>query len=339
MTPDESNTLLQVGYFVWYTILGQIIGCIFFGVYIGISVIAIHVLVSKVHRSRPYQIALFMQLCLLVNTIGIFLAYSSEGILQAIVISSTHESTTINLFNNMIAWLMSLNLFIGDTLVIWRAWAIWHGHKWIQHIWIILAVCNAVPMFLALTIWGGPGSAENLRAVLKNSCNVLISLTINILATVAIAYKARMVVISRSKTQRSTNMFEKVHHHGRTQVQKTLWVMVESGAIFCVLQYCMCSLGFQKCSYFAMFVTASVNRSRIPLEGHTPFETYSIIIGPNGYHWDVPITDNSVSPSIESGGVSGAGKTTSRMLAGLLRLDDAYPYPKGNDCEIVLGLG
>ncbi|KAF5387253.1 hypothetical protein D9757_006883 [Collybiopsis confluens] len=170
------------------------------------------------------------------------------------------------------SWSSILNLIIGDTLVIWRAWAVWHGNKWMRWVWIVSAICNAVFIFLTVTVWKGVvnGLDENFGMAFEGTFYLLFSLTLNVLATVAIAYKAKGILeYDPLRLDRSTNMFGKVRYHGETRVQKILWVMVDSGVVFCIMQGV----------YFAMIISGSLSRE--DSEYSTPFRRFDDIIGPS----------------------------------------------------------
>ncbi|KAF5390830.1 hypothetical protein D9757_004459 [Collybiopsis confluens] len=94
---------------------------------------------------------------------------------------------------------------------------------------------------------GGLDKNLSLKTAFENNINLLLSLILNILATVAIAYKAWVV---------------------GTQVQKMLWLMVDSGAVFCVLQGV----------YFGMLISGS--QSKEASDNSTHFEKYAMIISP-----------------------------------------------------------
>ncbi|KAF5387252.1 hypothetical protein D9757_006889 [Collybiopsis confluens] len=282
MTPDDVRAVLQVGHGLSLVLVGQIITSVFFGLYAGLSAISTRFLVHKARRSRPHQIALIIQLCLLVNAVSSFFTSLSMYIvrIQTLLTPSNPNSSLIEeriitldksaillQFNALNMWSSTLNLLIGDTLVIWRAWAVWYGNKWMRWIWIVSAICNAVFIFLTMTVWKGVGGLDsNLKRAFEGSFYLLFSLTVNVLATVAIAYKAKEI---------STNMFGKVRYYGETRVQKILWVVVDSGVVFCLLQGV----------YFAMTISSSLSRE--DPEYSTPFtrfeditDTFSFIVIP-----------------------------------------------------------
>ncbi|KAF5350185.1 hypothetical protein D9757_013075 [Collybiopsis confluens] len=114
----------------------------------------------------------------------------------------------------------------------------------------------------SLTIWNlwiDGDLDERFGMALKGNFHLVFSLCLNVLATAFIAYKASRI---------TTSMFERARRYGGTQTQKILWIMVDSGVVFCVLQ----------CMYFAVSISASLSK-KVP-DGPiiTVFGTYSVIV-------------------------------------------------------------
>ncbi|KIK54152.1 hypothetical protein GYMLUDRAFT_917537 [Collybiopsis luxurians FD-317 M1] len=258
MNEDDLAILLQFGYAGITIVAGRIIVSMFFGIYIMVSGIAIWILARTGLRTRPQQIALFLQLSLLLNSICCFLsgcAISFTDIRVLLIHSDASRSLgdreitldglrSVNHFNLIIAWTSTINLLIADTLVIWRAWAIWRGNKLAQLIWIALGLSNTVFNILSVTIWNfnGPGATY-----IEQNLYLLISFIVNALATVAIAYKAWI-------HSRATSVFGKEYQRssgGRPRVGKILWVVTESGVVFCIIQG----------AFFAISIASSISSS------------------------------------------------------------------------------
>ncbi|KIK56676.1 hypothetical protein GYMLUDRAFT_781107 [Collybiopsis luxurians FD-317 M1] len=225
-----------------YTSVGYIIVSILFGLYIGASGIAIYFMIQNGLRRRPRQIALFIQLCLYTITIINFLTQCAAGplFLQMILIQSNnghsmeervvayntakgpHRIGYINSFSG------NLSLMAADILVFWRAWAMWHGNKFVQWILIVFATSNAVLIILSTTVGPLDEPGESFGSVFESDLFLFFSLISNILATSAIAYKAW-----------TANIFSKEYakyQSDRTRAQKVLLFIVESGVLFCILQ-------------------------------------------------------------------------------------------------------
>ncbi|KIK54131.1 hypothetical protein GYMLUDRAFT_48939 [Collybiopsis luxurians FD-317 M1] len=247
MNEDDLTHILQLGYNERNSLARQVLVSVFFGFYIATSGIAIRLLVRTGLRTRPQQIALFLQLCLLVNCICAFLSSCMivfMGIHSIFMtgadlslqdrIAALGKSKVRNNFSRTFFWSGSINLLIGDTLVLWRAWAIWRDNRWVQLLWIVLAIFNAVINILSLTVtvWSSGGPSESFGRAFELNFYLFTSLAVNVLATVAITYKAWL-------HSRLTNVFGKEYKRdsgGASRVEKVLWVVVESGVVFCILQ-------------------------------------------------------------------------------------------------------
>ncbi|KIK54130.1 hypothetical protein GYMLUDRAFT_264762, partial [Collybiopsis luxurians FD-317 M1] len=247
MEADGLAIIPELGYAIKNAVIGCIITLILFGFYLGTSGLAILLLLRKGLQGRPRKVALVLQLCLLTSSIFTFINYcfiplanihttlikpnSSDSLQQGL--TALDESQAPSLFFYIINWTSGgINVIITDTLVIWRAWALWKEIRVMKYFWIFLAVCNAVIIIVTNVVWisGGPG--ESLGTAFKLNFYLLFSMTVNILATSAIAYRARML-------SRMTNIFGREYESystGGYQIQRLLWFVVESGVIFCILQ-------------------------------------------------------------------------------------------------------
>ncbi|KIK56619.1 hypothetical protein GYMLUDRAFT_779478 [Collybiopsis luxurians FD-317 M1] len=254
MSANDLAVILGLGAVIKHTVIGYIIVSILFGLYIGASGFAIYFIMNRL-QNWPQQIALSIQLCLSAVTICTFLTACAGGFLEVqMILIETNNSNSLGeraaaydaskvpvllSFKNINALSGHINVLIGDILVFWRAWAIWHGNKFVQWMLIIFALSNAVFIILS-TVWNwnlSDASDETFGSVFKYTVFLFFSLISNIFVTLAIAYRAW-----------TTDMFG--NHYpsplGRTQVQKVILFMVESGMIFCILQI----------AYYAMAMVA-----------------------------------------------------------------------------------
>ncbi|RDX42098.1 hypothetical protein OH76DRAFT_1363399, partial [Lentinus brumalis] len=122
----------------------------------------------------------------------------------------------------------------GDAIVWWRAWVLWPGDSLVRCMCVvmILATMGSIPhLHLLLLLLGAMDTATTCGAqvpgwVLINPSRVaLFSLLTNTVATMLIAYRAwchRRLILSYLKGTSP-----------RTQVERTLALLVESGVLFC----------------------------------------------------------------------------------------------------------
>ncbi|KIK54428.1 hypothetical protein GYMLUDRAFT_904941 [Collybiopsis luxurians FD-317 M1] len=277
MNAEDLTIIVRTGDIVRSIAFGYIIISILFGLYIGTSGFAIYFMTRNGLRRRPRQIVLFIQLCLCTMSTINFVTICAEGFLEPQMIlihghsleleervlayraskaplllyyignisgslNVRYQHTHVHTNHDNIAHIFCFQQFLfSDTLVFWRAWAIWHGHRFLQFILIAFAISNAALIVLSTAI--GPFKSdlsESVGSAFKSSLSLFFSLISNILATSAIAYKAWKM-----------NIFGKEHHSqlGRTRTYKILRFLVESGTLFCLLQVV----------YYAMVIAADMN--------------------------------------------------------------------------------
>ncbi|TFK87851.1 hypothetical protein K466DRAFT_586036 [Polyporus arcularius HHB13444] len=143
---------------------------------------------------------------------------------------------------------LTVNVVIGDAIVWWRAWVLWPGDSLVR--------CMCVVMILATMVLGAMDTATTCGAqvpgwVLINPSRVaLFSLLTNAVATTLIAYRAwkhRRLIMSYLKARGSSP---------RTQVERTLALLVESGVLFCAFWVIIVVYEFSEVKYPAFEVSA-----------------------------------------------------------------------------------
>ncbi|KIK54138.1 hypothetical protein GYMLUDRAFT_48948 [Collybiopsis luxurians FD-317 M1] len=273
---DDLTIASRMGSVMKDMIIGTITAAILFGIYLGASGVAIWFVVRKGVRSRPQRIALSVQFCLLVNCICSFLSTCAVPLMEiqeVLMDSSTShslqdriatfsESIVLGHFLSVVAWSSSINILIGDTLLIWRAWAIWRGNMFVEWIWIMLGICNTVFTVIAVTSRTPRGTGSNFGIAFKLNFYLLLSLSLNVLATAAIAYKAWI-------HSKRTNAFGREYKSDpdSSRVDKVLWFVVEAGVAFGILQI----------AYYAISMVASLSTIQSAV-----IELYSTVIQPLG---------------------------------------------------------
>ncbi|RDX41689.1 hypothetical protein OH76DRAFT_1364096, partial [Lentinus brumalis] len=109
---------------------------------------------------------------------------------------------------------------IGDAIVWWRAWVLWKDHRLVLCTWVILllATMNTSEVSTIGSLFGADG---------WGIAAAMLSLLTNMVATLLIAYRAwehRVLIMSHLKGCST-----------RSQVERTLALLVESGVLYCAL--------------------------------------------------------------------------------------------------------
>ncbi|KIK54132.1 hypothetical protein GYMLUDRAFT_917277 [Collybiopsis luxurians FD-317 M1] len=227
--------------------------------------------------SRPHLIVLLLQCCLLISSALTFIDFCATPLsqIQTIVIQpdASHDSLeeklnafqelqAPSLFFYIINWLSGgINIIIADTLVMWRAWAVWREKKFAKWLCIFLSIGNAVVIVLTNVIWITGEPHESLATAFKLNLFLLVSMTLNALSTSAIAYKARAYSKWRNVFGKEYKSRSKTYG---TPVHKVLWFVVESGFIFCLLQ----------AAFYAVAIASAISSSL------NFFDAYNAIIQP-----------------------------------------------------------
>jgi len=131
-------------------------------------------------------------------------------------------------------WGPTINLCIGDSLVLWRAWVIldfhqgWRGYL-LGFVLLLLMVGN-IGVNVADAAFDDIGLNIQLSdgAITLDWVSLVVSLTVNAFATLLIGLKAWALY----RSSNSVNHIQTRHF----QVKKALLILVESGLVFCLVQ-------------------------------------------------------------------------------------------------------
>ncbi|KAF9064646.1 hypothetical protein BDP27DRAFT_1333243 [Rhodocollybia butyracea] len=256
---EESSTLTTIGKNALSTLTGAIIMCVTFGVYIAAAVIALYILSQNGLRKWPVLILSIIQIILILASILQAVdvnAYLLDLLFH--VLADSKLDFNQDLEDRMAAFDVQskiwvgiqggpgvLSLLLGDTVVLWRAWALWEYHTAVQWMLVILGISNGV--IIIGERFSGPSMLAHLDItdpILLLICQnfyFLFSIALNILATVLIAYKTWVHSNARPwhADQHSTQDYS-------TKLSPSLNVLVflvESGTAFCIFQAGYCTLG------------------------------------------------------------------------------------------------
>ncbi|TFK83151.1 hypothetical protein K466DRAFT_666045 [Polyporus arcularius HHB13444] len=141
---------------------------------------------------------------------------------------------------------LTVNVIIGDAIVWWRAWVLWKDHRLVLCTWVILLLatmmtgiidtkdaCMPEAALFSITSPFAPDTSEvsTIGSLFGADgwgiAAAMLSLLTNMVATLLIAYRAwehRVLIMSHLKGCST-----------RSQVERTLALLVESGVLYCAL--------------------------------------------------------------------------------------------------------
>ncbi|KAE9391297.1 hypothetical protein BT96DRAFT_1061106 [Gymnopus androsaceus JB14] len=164
----------------------------------------------------------------------------SEGLI-AQEMTATSKAVVMDILS---VWSENFIILIADIAIVWRAWVLWQENRLIKWMLLIILLADIGGLFCHISLtyidigdYLGAVIADavldtkadislNDNTVTMDWLSIALNLTVNIVATLLIAHRAwthhqSVCVILRNK---------------KTQVEAILLLMVESGAIFGVLQ-------------------------------------------------------------------------------------------------------
>ncbi|KAF9065041.1 hypothetical protein BDP27DRAFT_1450460 [Rhodocollybia butyracea] len=146
------------------------------------------------------------------------------GIMEQRIVadSQSHHTVYIKLSDGLI----NIILFIADTVMLWRAWAVWMNNKKVK--WTLLMLMLAdMGVSLADCIADFRTPSQVNRVITLDWVYFLLSLFVNMIATCLIAVRTWR----HRKSMRSFSVGRR-----RTKAGGVLLLLVESGAIFALVQ-------------------------------------------------------------------------------------------------------
>ncbi|GAW02623.1 hypothetical protein LENED_004288 [Lentinula edodes] len=236
MTPDEQEMVFSFAQSTFFNTVNLIVTITGYGAFVLGTIIAV-VSLRKRTWGRSQTILL---VCLLVIfscfTWDIFysggfnisdIRYTFVQTLPGGLVAQAEASDRKTLaWQYMPSWAATVNLLLSDCIVVWRAWILFRDGKFWKISLAALMIAN-IGVNVADCIWGNIElSVEIASSTTLDWLSSIISLIVNIFATILIAFKAWnyhrfMSAVSIRKRTRSENI---------------LLLLIESGAIYCGIQ-------------------------------------------------------------------------------------------------------
>jgi len=244
MTPGESEQIALAGAVVLENISNLIFITGLFGAYILAFMIGMHIIL--LHRRQKENHGWALKAIITLLLVGFVMTALSTcadiasdllmvkfgfvvpltGGLNAQEIAADLKSGAMDILQN---WSDYCIILMADTAIIWRAWVLWAGNRTIKWTLLIILladiavdIANAVADTKVINMTNG--NSDN-NAVVLDFVNPVLNLTVNIVATFLIAYRAWIY-------HQSIPLLR----NNKTYVEAILLLMVESGAIYGVVQ-------------------------------------------------------------------------------------------------------
>jgi hypothetical protein len=247
MTPDEEALLSQAGVSILVVMTWIITISILQGIFFLLFSLSTYIIIRRGFATVTkvsWGLFLVTVFCFLVATlhwcanIAAFVIIIRTGLVESLDLSLADKLAYANLRaqkSNIIVLWTELLPVISDAVVVWRAWALFVGQRWIMigPILMLLATISTTFAYLGFTIqFSDSGSQVSsnpgyLLTVNMFTSKISLSLATNVVATLLIAYKLwthRTVVVNN------------LGIHKPSRSQKVLLYLVESGILYCTLQ-------------------------------------------------------------------------------------------------------
>ncbi|KAF9060316.1 hypothetical protein BDP27DRAFT_1407165 [Rhodocollybia butyracea] len=148
----EESSITFIASEIRVALIGSIVMCIEFGVYMAISTITLYILCQKGFQKWPVLVLFIVQIILIFVAVWQVVGANGELLdpLFYVMINLTVEPNQElggldipdKIWGKIWGWPGSINLLIGDSVVLWRAWALWKHNTAVQWTLLILGICN-----------------------------------------------------------------------------------------------------------------------------------------------------------------------------------------------------
>ncbi|KAF9045866.1 hypothetical protein BDP27DRAFT_1454983 [Rhodocollybia butyracea] len=154
-----------------------------------------------------------------------------EGIMEQIIADDLQSH--LKVYNTICSWLGNFIQLIADIVIVWRAWAVWIDNATVKWTLLLLmladiAVCLADTAvdstMLAPMSSSSQSSSESINL---DWVAVVLSLSVNMVATCSIAFRAWL----HYKSMKSISIRRK-----KTKGERILLLLLESGAVYMLFQ-------------------------------------------------------------------------------------------------------
>jgi len=136
------------------------------------------------------------------------------------------SQTLPNVMNEISSWFSTIIILIADGIIVWRACAVWRHSRIVQGVLIFLMSAN-VGVNIADAAEDQLLTISETSSITLDWVSVLLSLAVNVVATLLIAYRAWIY---------HKSVHVALGQSSKSPVQGIFLLMVESGAILAIIQ-------------------------------------------------------------------------------------------------------
>ncbi|KAF9060149.1 hypothetical protein BDP27DRAFT_1430403 [Rhodocollybia butyracea] len=190
----------------------------------------------------------------------------------------------ILVYAKMQNWLQNIIGLIADGVIAWRAWAVWMDNKKVKWTLFVLMFADIAPtpgvsLADAVATDIGYDHQDLSQSQILDGVTFVLSLSVNMVATCLIAFRAW----THHKSMRSILIRRK-----RSKVEEILLLLVESGAIFALLQLLVLILDELETNIghideHLLFAAISINQVYAMAAGLNPVAIFILVQTKNTY--------------------------------------------------------
>ncbi|KAF9072060.1 hypothetical protein BDP27DRAFT_1401044 [Rhodocollybia butyracea] len=239
MTPEEVMELSHIGVVFFENFVRTIIALLLFGIYFLAFCIGLYI---YCHKNSTAGGAKKAMICVLLGTFVLMLLLLVSGvapvpglvkyalvvtlpggIMEQIVAADAQSHSLV--YNTITNWLSNMVILITDTVIVWRAWAMWMDNAKVRWTLLLLMLAN-IGVSLADSALDSQTVLNNL-AVTLDWVSIVLSFSVNMIATCLISFRAWL----HHRSIKSISIARKW-----TKGERILLLLVESGGIYALLQ-------------------------------------------------------------------------------------------------------
>ncbi|KAF9069439.1 hypothetical protein BDP27DRAFT_1420901 [Rhodocollybia butyracea] len=241
MTPDESALLSHIGTLIYYGIVVLIVDCTLYGFYLLAEFIALYLFFKHGLKQRIQKILFVTSVTTLTTATWDFVNQCSYNLIQIKVslmepleaglqAQADAAQKAILPWFTMMVWPISINIIIGNGVLLWRAWAVCESDRSLRSAFITMGFVNAALCLadaIVDTIIRSKGVKSGNSSL--DTAQMFISLAINIVATTCIGLKAKQ------NPDLVKDYFAQFKSR-RERFEKMVLVLMESGVVLLIFQ-------------------------------------------------------------------------------------------------------
>ncbi|KAF9061292.1 hypothetical protein BDP27DRAFT_1429106 [Rhodocollybia butyracea] len=239
MTPEEVAAVSRAGLAFFENLGVDILVSTLFGIYFLAYCISLYIYFKKKGNAGNAKKAMICVLhgnfALMVMLIVSFVAVTLEVVKYAQVISggsmkqiAIADSKLSRIVENDISiWSGNVIELIADTVIVWRAWAVWMDNTKVKWTLLLLMLADTAVSLADCVAVSATDVLTESQSISLDWVAIILSLSVNIVATCLIGFRAWL----HHKSMNTISIRRK-----KTQGERILLLLVESGAIYMLVQ-------------------------------------------------------------------------------------------------------